>query len=345
MAVSIIFARALAAQVHQHGVEPDLLLRSCQIEPARLHDLRESLTTQEADLLVRKAAEITRDAGIGLTIGATAPLSMLQVVGHLMRAQSTLRDALGVLRRFSLLLAHGVAYDLLESGGLASFVFEPAAPPGDSLRAGVEFTLAMTARIGRHFAPRKAGLCEVHFAHAAPIYLARYNEIFGCPVLFGQPQNALVFPRSYLDVAQPHADETTRSTFEQAAHRMLLEKTQHCSAVVKQVRALLYQTKDLSQVRIDRIASQVGLNTRALRRRLGSEGAPFSSLVNEARCRFACEQLRRPESTIKGTAALLGFTETSSFHRAFKRWTGRTPARLIHELRVPMTSATESAAL
>ena len=339
MAVSIIFARAIVAEVQRQGFEADALLQHCQIERRRLKDLRETMTLDEADLLTQGAVALTGDPALGLTIGASAPESMLQVISYLMLAQSTLRDALGILKRFSALLADGLVCDVVEHGAQAWFVFRLAAQPGDSLRSGVECMLAMTARIGRNFAPRAAALQEVHVAHREPSYVARYGALFRCPVLFERAHNALVFPRSYLDLPQPHADETVRATFEQAAERLLLEKTQDGGALVQRVRALLCQTHDLSEVRIDRIASQVGLTARSLRRRLGAEGAPFSSLVNEARCRFACEQLRRPDSTIKATAELLGFSETSAFHRAFKRWTGRTPTRLIKDLGLPADPA------
>lgn len=345
MAISIIFARALASQVQRQGFDSDKLLQHCQIARERLKDLRGTMTIEEADLLTRDAIALTQDAALGLTIGESAPENMLQVVSYLLLAQPTLREALGTLKRFSALLADGLLCDLVEDGELASFIFKPAAAPCDSLRSGVEYMLAMTARFSRHFTPADAVLHEVQVMHDAPSYAARYSEVFACPVLFNQAQNALVFPCSYLDVPQPHADESVRATFEQAADRMLLERIQECGALVQRVRALLYHTEDLNQVRIERIARQVGLSARALRRRLGSEGAPFSSLVNEARCRFACEQLRRPDGTIKGTAELLGFSEPSAFHRAFKRWTGSTPTRLIKELSLPAMSAGDSASI
>jgi AraC-like DNA-binding protein len=144
-------------------------------------------------------------------------------------------------------------------------------------------------------------------------------------VKFDQPTNALVFPQEYLDLQQFHADDTVRTVLRETAERLLLERAQSRS-VAQRVRTLLRYERDLADVNVDRIARHVGLSARALRRRLGSEGAPLSSLVDEARCRIACDELRRPDTTIKETAELLGFSEPSAFHRAFKRWTGRTPA-------------------
>jgi AraC-like DNA-binding protein len=325
MGISVIFARGLLSEVQNCGLDPQELIRRCNIDGARLADLRETLTVEEADLLTREAMAVTNDPGIGLTIGAKAPESMLQVFGHLILAQSTIREAFAALRRFSGLLAEGPSWSLLERGDSALFTCEPSLQLGDSTRCAMEYTLAMTARIGQHFAPQNAGLREVHFQHKAPSYVHRYEETFQCPVLFEQPTNALVFPREYIDLPQFHADDTVRTVLRETAERLLTERAQSRS-VAQRVRTLLRYERDLAEVNVDRIARHVGLSARALRRRLGSEGAPLSSLVDEARCRIACDELRRPDTTIKETAELLGFSEPSAFHRAFKRWTGRTPA-------------------
>ncbi len=325
MGISVIFVRGLVAEVENRGHDPQELLERSNIDATRLTDLRETLSVEEADLLTRNAMAMTEDPGLGLSIGAKAPENSLQVFGHLLLAQSTIREAFAALRRYSSLLAEGPTWGLIERAEVAMFTYEPALQLGDSTRCGVDYTLAMAARMGQHFSPHGAVLKEVHLQHPAPIYAQRYQEIFMCPVKFDMPTNALVFPREYIDRAQPHADDTVRTVLRETAERLLQERAQSRS-VAQRVRTLLRYERDLSGVNVDRIARHVGLSARALRRRLGSEGTPLSGLVDEARCRIACHELRRPDSTIKATAELLGFSEPSAFHRAFKRWTGRTPA-------------------
>jgi AraC-like DNA-binding protein len=325
MGISVIFARGLVAEVENRGLDPQELLERSHIDGTRLTDLRETLSIEEADLLTRNAMSMTDDPGLGLAIGAHAPENMLQVFGHLLLAQSTIREAFAALRRYSSLLAEGPTWGLVERAEVAMFTFEPALQLGDSTRCGVDYTLAMTAKMGQHFSPQGAQLREVHVQHAAPTYASRYHEVFMCPVRFEMPTNALVFPREYIDRPQPHADDTVRTVLRETAERLLQERAQSRS-VAQRVRTLLRYERDLSGVNVDRIARHVGLSARALRRRLGSEGAPLSTLVDEARCRIACHELRRPDNTIKATAEMLGFSEPSAFHRAFKRWTGRTPA-------------------
>lgn len=325
MRISVIFARGLLSEVQSRGLDSRLLLEHSHVDAARLADLRETLSLEEFDVLVREAMRMTGDPGLGLSVGAHAPENMLQVFGQLVLAQSTIREAFGVLRRYATLLADDLSWGLFERGDTALFTVESAVQLGDSTRYALEHALTMAARIGLHFAPPGTGLHEVQVQYAAPSYAARYKNFFMCETHFDQPVNALLFPRALLDRPQFHADDTVRTVLAQTAEKLLQERVKSRS-LAERVRTLLRYQRDLQAVDIDRMARDVGLSPRALRRQLGAEGAPLSMLLDEARCRIACDELRRSDSTIKETADLLGFSEPSAFHRAFKRWTGRTPA-------------------
>lgn len=325
MSISVVVVRGILSEVERRGVDPDALLRRSQLDPARLLDIRETISVEESALLVDNAVAMTGDPGLGLAIGANVPETTLQVFGHLVLSHSTIRQAFTALRRYGSLVIEGPSWGLIEQGDLALFTFQTSVDVGDPTRFCVECTLALSARIGRHFTGDRGILTEVRFRHSEPSYAAQYNEVFGCPVLFDQPINALVFPRILLDAPHPHADDTLRTVLRETADRLLHERTQSRS-VADRVRTMLRYEQNLAQVDVNRIARHVGLSARALRRRLGSEGSPLSTLLDEARCRIACHELRRPDATIKETAELLGFSEPSAFHRAFKRWTGRTPA-------------------
>jgi AraC-like DNA-binding protein len=165
--------------------------------------------------------------------------------------------------------------------------------------------------------------------------------VFSCKVRFGQPRYAFVFPRAYLDITQPHSDETVHQVLRSNADVLLRER--ESESVAERVRAILRYEPDVARVDVRRIATQLGMNVRALRRRLGAEQAPLSSLLDEARLRVARTELRKPGASIKEVAHGLGFSEASAFHRAFKRWSGETPAQYVKETLSHATNTLDAA--
>jgi len=76
------------------------------------------------------------------------------------------------------------------------------------------------------------------------------------------------------------------------------------------------------------------MSVRSLNRVLNAEGTSYRESLDTLRRELAERHLAGDHLSIGEVGYLLGFSELSSFHRAFKRWTGRTPARFRHESRV-----------
>jgi AraC-like DNA-binding protein len=166
---------------------------------------------------------------------------------------------------------------------------------------------------------------EVWFAFPAPQHAARYKEVFRCPVRFDRPRNAILVARQYIDQPQPYADTRMLDVLRDAAERMLAEHS--VPSLPDQVRALLRTESDLRKIDAGRVAKMLRLHPRTFRRQLIAANAPWSEILDETRRRIACDELRRSDVSIREVAERLGFSEPSAFTRAFKRWTGKTPAK------------------
>lgn len=324
MFVSVIFVRAIVSELQSRGLSPAHALAGIGVRDDQLNDLRSRFSYAEMDRIIEKAIDLTGDAGLGLSIGMNAPESMLQVLGHLIVSCRTLRDAWGLFERYVPLVAEGMTWSLVEDQEQARFVYHCPISYGRSTRFASEYALAMAIRLSRHFvSPTLQHADRVMFEHAEPEYAARYERLFECPVSFGQPVNALLFPRSFLDLSQAHADPAMHNALRDMAERFLHEM-EGPRSTADRVRVLLGYEADLASIDVIKLSRSVGLTPRSLRRRLAAEGVSLTILIDEARCRLACEELRR-EGSIKAIAERVGFSEPSAFHRAFKRWTGQTP--------------------
>ncbi len=325
MPISVLLVRGVLAELQRRGIDPDDLLRASGLTRERVMDIHEYLLFDQLDRLVSLAIERTNDPGLGLAIGAHAPEAMLQVFGHFMVAHRTMREAMASWERYSVMLSDATRFRLLERDDVALFL---CVPPRVTARTPffMDLVLALSARLGTHFAPNGAALREVHFHHATPSYAALYPEVFGCPVLFGQEHNALIFPRELLDRPQNHADETVRGFMLEAVERLMQERNR-ARTLTQRVQILLQSVgEDFARAEAEAIARQLGMSPRTLRRRLSSEGTTFATLLDEARCRIACQALGVAGARPDKVAEILRFSEPSAFRRAFKRWTGLTPA-------------------
>ena len=341
MTISVLFARGLMSEVHRRGVDPRVLLRDCGIDSLRLDDASHRLSLDEADRLARSAMRLTGDPGLGLAMGAHAPYCMLQVFGYLVLAQGTLRAAYGVLSQYAGLVADGFQWKLSEAQDVAEFSCVPDVELGDATRFAMEYAMVTAKRIGQHFLSTRAVPTEARFRHARPRHFRRYASALSCPVRFDQHSTALIFPRDYLDRAQPHADSMMSTMLRQTADRMLQEKTP-ALRVRHRLESILRYEADPASAQLDDMAQRLGITARTLRDNLRREGLTLTSLIEETRCRIACDELCRPRTTIKATAERLGFSQPSAFHRAFRRWTGRTPVEFL-QLQAAPPSQYESA--
>jgi AraC-like DNA-binding protein len=333
LSLSGVCVRALAGAVVKRGLDPERLLAEASVDPLLLHDPSARISLEDWHRLVRLAVELTQEPGLGLLVGGVSEHA-LQVVGLLVLSAATLREGMRVLERYGVLICDTMQFDLIEEGDLLYFVCTPLVPLSSIPQFEPEMALGLVYRLARRFATLDScDAREVWMQHAAPAHADRYAAVFRCPVRFGRPKNAILAPRRYLDQRQAFADLQTYELLRDCAERML-EKVAPPS-LVERVRVLLRYEPDLSQVDPNRIARSLRLYPSVLRRQLLRAHAPWSSLLDEARCRVACEQLRDPETSIRELSERLGFSQQSAFTRAFKRWTGQTPAQYARAAHTP----------
>jgi AraC-like DNA-binding protein len=181
----------------------------------------------------------------------------------------------------------------------------------------------------RRFAGQSSMIRAVHVTHAEPPYRSEYERIFRVPVTFGSDRNALLIdesviarhpcptPSKYVSaVLRDHAEE-------------LLRKLDSSQTVRGRVENVLMNVLSSGDVTVDAVAGTLGLSRQTLFRKLSAEGVTFQQLLDELRHRLALHYLIAEKSSVQRTASLLGFSDSTAFSRAFKRWTGLRPREYV----------------
>jgi AraC-like DNA-binding protein len=186
-----------------------------------------------------------------------------------------------------------------------------------------EAALSSSVRLMRTLTGTQANPHEVRFIYPRPASTAEYKRVFGCPVLFGQKENAFTLDMSLLNTPVLMANPNLAAYFEQYTQDFLAEMDCQ-NQTIRAVTKIILTRLDDEHLSIDRVAKEMAVSVRTLQNRLEAEGTVFSDLLREIRVRLAKQYLRENYS-VEDITYLLGFSEPSVFRKAFKKWSGVTP--------------------
>ncbi|MDA8483674.1 MULTISPECIES: AraC family transcriptional regulator [Pseudomonas] len=164
---------------------------------------------------------------------------------------------------------------------------------------------------------------EVQLMHAEGAPAERYQSVYGCPAKLGADRYALIFDAEVLNKPSRHAAPDLLRMHESLARRQLAEVER--LDLVRQVRELIGELLVNGGATLEQVAARLNMPARRLRERLAMAGVRFNDLVTDYRCRLAKELLLKTDERIEVIVERTGFSEPSTFYRAFKRWVGDTP--------------------
>jgi AraC-like DNA-binding protein len=324
MQVSMMMVRALAGAVERRGASREQFLQHAGLESSAIDAGDARLTLVDYMRAMDAALSVSRDPALGLHMGEHASPLMFDVIGYLAHQAATLRESIHAIERYARLAAEGHDPQLIEAGDAAWIRFPSLRGNWAAVRLTAEFALTgllstLQLFVGPHAKPN-----QVCFAYDAPGYAAEYARVFGTPVRFGHDMTALEFPRAWLDRTQAYPNPPMQALLETRAERML-KNLLHEAAWTERVLQILASYDPRQMPSMTDVARALQMSARSLRRKLATENAIYSDLVESAHMNAAKRMLQDRQASIQETAHAMGFAAPAAFHRAFKRWTGLTP--------------------
>ena len=272
---------------------------------------------------LRELVAQTGDEEVGLRAAASVESIDLEVLDQIVRSCATFRDALECTALYTRVLHEAAEVSVVDRGDAVLWRFR-VADGVPQPRAANDFVVLLAARFGVRCMAAVRPAREVHFMHAAPEKLEAYSMFSASKLRFGMPHNGFVLDRAMLDQPLPGANARMRALFETYAR----EAASRASPQVRnRVREEIVARLGSRKLDMASVAVALGMSPPTLRRRLEEDGTTFSALVDEMRRDLAEQYLRDPTKAVEEVAALLGFGHVSTFHRAFRRWTGVTPSQ------------------
>lgn len=160
------------------------------------------------------------------------------------------------------------------------------------------------------------------FVHEA--YQKRIEELFQCPVAFNAEENALTFPSEYLSYRLVHNSESLQRFLDTGPYQLWAQDNKPASTSAA-IKSLIGSNFRDGLPSFESMAESMHMSASTLRRHLHKENTSYQKIKDECRRRIAVELLCTNDLKIADVGEQLGFTDTSSFVRSFRGWTGMTP--------------------
>ncbi|MDT8447217.1 MAG: AraC family transcriptional regulator ligand-binding domain-containing protein [bacterium] len=318
-----LIAQALWDFLLQSGIEESQLIRQVGSKLTGL-TYNQKVPLQTELLLWDLAA--AQDPEIGFKLAEQAEARMLGLLGYLMTAQDNLGNLFRCIARYHRLIHDEARLSLRNIGehpALCHSFSELRSGPGP---AASQFTLASLYIIACQETLQKPRLLALHFQGPAQPLGPAFERIFqGIDRLWDQEENRLIFAPGQWDLPlRGGQDSGLKAVLDEAAQKALAE-IPPAEDWTAQVQRVINEALPLENLDQTLVARRLGMSPRSLQRKLGEQGLQFRQMVEQARQQWAQIHLAQAQLNITEIAFLLGFSETSAFTRAFKRWTGLSP--------------------
>lgn len=325
--VSMSYVAWMTEFMTSYGISRASLLKGTGLES---RDLSEPGGISDAQhiCLLRNALQLSRDPVLGLALGTHRPISTFDSVGFAMLCSETLREAIlmgcqyqKVSGRFSGRL---VFLSLRTEGDEAVLEVEAAVAPDDLVLFAVEDMLGSILSVTRWVTGRPLPLREIRCGFPRPAHDEAYRQYFPCPVVFDAPRTQVRFDAAFLDTRLPMASSHAARVYRAQCEKLINADAGDENEWVRNIRTEILMFSD-RPVPLEECAARLGVSPRTLRRRLEEQGMSYKGIVDDVRAGLARSYLKSSRLSVDSIAERLGFSDPTSFTRAFRRWTGMSP--------------------
>jgi AraC-like DNA-binding protein len=321
--------RVLCEVANERGIATSEILAGTGIEPDDLNDPEAVVTASDEIVAVRRLlASVPDSTGLGIDVGSRFRLTHLGLFGFAAMSCATFRELFDVSMRYFSLTMLNIDVKLFEGADDCLLEFQVDHLPADVRRfflerdvAGIVITVSDFAlSVVAGYADRVTVEATLDEQTVAPLLQL-------LPVVnreFGRAHNRLHFPRAMFDEPLPQADSHTLKMCV-AQCDLLMQRSEQRRGITAVVRSKLFRESGRFPA-LPELAAELDVHPRTLRRQLADEGTSFRALLNEARSTLAVDLLCNVGLTVDEVSKRLGYTDTSTFCHAFKRWHGVPPS-------------------
>ena len=323
---SIRTIEPLIEVLRRHGRPINAVLEAAGVTEAQLGQLELRIPEAGTRRAWEIAYEMLGDPALGLHVAEAMSTDHTALFKYLAATSSTGREAFERSTRYLRIVGETMTFRMETRGKRTICSAQPLIGERVPPHVVADFAVGMMSRLAPEIVGDTEGL-EAWFTHPEPAYRDTYAQIIPLPCRFEAPENGLAGWVAALDSPLPRADSILNRLLDEQAREALANLPEY-SDLADRVRTAIAQSLRKGELGTDATASRVGMSARSLRRQLNEQGLSHQQLLDEVRAEIARRSLVDGLSPSE-VAFLVGFSDASAFHKAFRRWTGLAPREFV----------------
>ncbi len=309
-------------------LEIDMICQSGGITTEQLEDANHKLSLEQNCAIMETALTISGNKTLGLHVGEKTTAVVLGITGHLMQSSKDVLTALKNLQQFTTVFTRLYNFYMEIKQDDVYYYCEPLEVwnnmSPETARQSVDIAYAGATHIlylltSKPFYPKK-----VMYRYAGVADTSEYERVFKCRPLFNQPCNCIVFSLADLRTPVIGYNKELNHIFKNLLDTEI-KKQSNGVTFTSEVKQMILKHFQFNFPRLEEIAEHMHITPRTLQRKLKEENTSFRLLSDSIKQELACNLLTNKKLSVAEIAYKLGYTESSTFHRAFRQWMGKSP--------------------
>jgi len=328
--VCMHYVRAACKRASDAGLNADECLIYAGLQPSLLCEPQARISALRYEKLVGYIALQLNDELLMLGGIARSRLGCFNLMCQLVIHEPTLRTAILRCLQFYNLLWGDIHLRLSTDSNnnsedpLAYLSIHYTDPTMDQDNTTTDCALVLLHRLFSWLTNKQLPLHHVSYLCAKPSHHQEHSRLYRCPVEYSSAKNALVFPKQLLASPTVQTRDTLVSFLKGAPGNLMVSPNNEKS-MTAEIRAVLSKSLHSTPPSLEKIAAELHTTAQTIRRKLKKNNTSYQEIKDQLRQDSAINFLCNSSMAINDIASRLGFSEPSTFHRAFKKWTGTTP--------------------
>lgn len=306
------------------GVDANALLERAGLSIEQITDERLRVAARDQVKFLDLVADKTQDPFLGIRLAQQAELRALGLLYYVLASSRTLSEAFARAARYSAINNESVRIFYSRDGD-DRVSYQCVGISRLSDRHQMEFFITLLVRMCRQLTGREIVPIRIRLMHRREELPSDLRSFFGCPVDFATATDEVILSPDTGDMAVVSADPYLSSLLEKYCEEAVSARQTKSSDWRINVENAMAQLLPHGQANLDQVSRRLAITPRTLGRRLAAEQTTFADVLELLRHDLATRYLRDSDRSISEIAWLLGYQQTSSFDRAFRRWAGVNP--------------------